>query len=100
MAIEAGKDGGLVMVEATQWRSGPQFESFVVTGASWPKAEVAVLSTQQLVAMSDGELVDVIRSVHQPHRGVDLRGPLAGLSREPLVNLARQARRYCRNQGY
>ena len=88
------------MVEARQGRSGPEFESFGVTGASWPKAEVAGLATQQLVAMSDVELVDVIRSVPQPHRGVDLRGPLAGLSREPLVQLARQARRYCRNQGY
>ena len=88
------------MAEKTQWGSGPQFESFLVTGSSWPKAEVAKLSTQQLDAMSDGELVEVIRSVHQPHRGTDLRGPLGGLSRQPLVRLAQQARRYCRTQGY
>lgn len=88
------------MAEATQWRSGPQFESFLVTGSSWPKAEVAGLSTQQLDAMTDGELVEVIRSVHQPHRRNDLRGPLGGLSRQPLVHLAQQARGYCRKQGY
>lgn len=92
--------GGPEMAEATQWTPEPQFESFEVTGSSWPKAEVAGLSVQQLDAMSDGELVDVIRSVHQPHRGADLRGPLGGLSREPLVQLAQQARRYCRTQGY
>jgi len=88
------------MEAATRQGSGPQFESFLVTGSSWPKAEVAGLSTQQLDAMSDGELVAVIRSVHQPHRRADLRGPLGGLSREPLVHLAQQARRYCRTQGY
>lgn len=88
------------MSEETQWGSGPQFESCLVTGSSWPKAEVAGLSIEQLDAMSDGELVEVIRSVHQPHRRADLRGPLGGLSRDPLVRLAQQARHYCRAQGY
>ncbi len=103
--IEAVKDGGLKMTESTLQDIGrdgprPQFESYVVTGTSWPKAEVAGLSTGQLVSMSDRELVQVIRSVHQPHRRADLRGPLGGLAREPLVDLAQQARRYCRAQGY
>jgi len=84
----------------SDWEGGPQFESRQVAGTTWPKAEVACLSTQQLDAMSEGELVEVIRSVHQPHRRSDLRGPLGGLSRKPLVQLAQQARRYCRRQGY
>ena len=57
------------MSETTQWGSGPQFESFLVTGSSWPKAEVAELSTQQLDAMSDGELVEVIRSATEHESG-------------------------------
>ena len=75
----------------------PQFESYVVTGTIWPKAEVAGLSTGQLVSMSDRELVQVIRSVHQPHRRADLRGPLGCLARKPLIDLAQQARRGCRS---
>ena len=84
----------------SECEAGPQFTSREVIGTIWPKAEVASLSTERLAEMSEGELVEVIRSVHQPHRRSDLRGPLAGLSREPLVRLAHQARRYCRTQGY
>ncbi len=78
----------------------PQFHSALIAGSRWPKAEVAELSSHQLSSMSDGELVEVIRSVHQPHRPADLRGPLGSLSREPLEHLAEQARQYCRKQGY
>ncbi|MBQ17054.1 MAG: hypothetical protein CMJ65_08015 [Planctomycetaceae bacterium] len=82
------------------WGTKPQLRSRFESDTLLPKADVAGLSLTELGEMSDGELVRVIRSVHQPHRGSDLRGPLTDLSREPLVRLARQARKYCRNQGY
>ena len=99
--IDSFGNGGLGMTGSVSHSEvGPQFTSREVIGTIWPKAEVASLPAERLSEMSEGELVEVIRSVHQPHRGSDLRGPLAGLSREPLVQLARQARRYCRTQGY
>ena len=80
---------------------GPERSGLAATtGELMRKADVAQLSSSELSEMSDSELVRVIRSVHQPHVGGDLRGPLQHRGRKPLAGLAWRARQRCRNQGY
>lgn len=59
------------------------------------KARVAGLSRAAIAAMTESELVEVIGVFERP-----LRDQLEALGRETLEQLARQARRCCRLQGY